>query len=636
MPMISRIGRKDPTVRALIWSIYGLLILGAVTMVYPFLIMLAGSTKSAADKKEFAPVPGYLRRDAALYRKHVEGLFNESLDAMHIAYDDDTPSFETLDPPAAPNARLVAEWRSFLDTTELAPYAYTIGYVRAPVSRAVASAERAFKAELMERFDHDVEAANRALGTEFVNWFAFFIIAEDYLPRRNKPSDDGFFVAFRKFKARQPLASRYYFSVEGFYKALFIKTQYTKKIGEYNKAHGTHYESYAQLRLTRRLPEGSEKEKKDWTEFVRSTLNLLWVRADEAALPLYRAFLKAKYRTIEVLNDPRNYGTSYASFDDVPLIQEPPSHGVALSDWEAFIAGWEDPDSKQAHKLPAEMLRIHSVDFQFRDHLKAKYGTVAKANQALGTQAASFVDVLPPQRDAHYLAFLPARGDLRWEFTTRNYKAVFDYMLFHGRGILNTVIYCSLAVLFALLVNPLAAYAMSRYKIPSAYKVLLFLMLTMAFPPMVTQIPVFLMLRELGLLNTFAALVLPGLANGYAIFLLKGFFDSLPRELYESAAIDGASEWTMFWQITMSLSKPILAVIALQAFTLAYSNFMFALLICQDDRMWTLMVWLYQLHQQKGDGIVYASLIIAAIPTFVMFVFAQKIIMRGIVVPVEK
>jgi multiple sugar transport system permease protein len=161
-------------------------------------------------------------------------------------------------------------------------------------------------------------------------------------------------------------------------------------------------------------------------------------------------------------------------------------------------------------------------------------------------------------------------------------------------------------------------------------------MLTMAFPPMVTQIPVFLMLRRFNLLNTFAALVLPGLANGYAIFLLKGFFDSLPRELYESAEIDGASEWTMFWCITMNLSKPILSVIALQAFTVAYSNFMFALLICQDEKMWTLMVWLYELQQRSGQAVVYASLIIAAIPTFIIFALCQKIIIRGIVVPVEK
>ncbi|OPZ04884.1 MAG: L-arabinose transport system permease protein AraQ [candidate division BRC1 bacterium ADurb.BinA364] len=161
-------------------------------------------------------------------------------------------------------------------------------------------------------------------------------------------------------------------------------------------------------------------------------------------------------------------------------------------------------------------------------------------------------------------------------------------------------------------------------------------MLTMAFPPMVTQIPIFLMLRRLDLLNTFWALVLPSLAGGYAIFLLKGFFDSLPRELYESAALDGAGEFRIFWQITMSLSKPILAVIALQAFTHAYSNFMMALLICQDEKMWTLMPWLYQLQQRSDQGVIYASLLVAAVPTFIVFALCQNVIMRGIVAPVEK
>ena len=158
----------------------------------------------------------------------------------------------------------------------------------------------------------------------------------------------------------------------------------------------------------------------------------------------------------------------------------------------------------------------------------------------------------------------------------------------------------------------------------------------MAFPPMVTQIPAFLMLRDLGLLNTFAALLLPGLAHGYSIFLLKGFFDSLPRELYESAEIDGAGEWRMFWTLTMSLSKPILAVIALHAFTAAYTNFMFAMLTCQDERMWTLMVWLYKLQNESGDAVINASLVLAALPTLLVFLLAQRFILRGIVVPVEK
>ena len=126
------------------------------------------------------------------------------------------------------------------------------------------------------------------------------------------------------------------------------------------------------------------------------------------------------------------------------------------------------------------------------------------------------------------------------------------------------------------------------------------------------------------------------MANGYGLFLLKGFFDSLPRELYESADIDGAGEWTKFWSLTMALSKPILAVLALAAFTSAYSEFMMALIIIPDRSMWTLMVFLYQLQMNAPQAVIHTSMIIAAIPTFIVFIFCQNIIIRGIVVPVEK
>ena len=257
-------------------------------------------------------------------------------------------------------------------------------------------------------------------------------------------------------------------------------------------------------------------------------------------------------------------------------------------------------------------------------------------NHSLGTQFQSWSQISIPQKESHFRDFQEQKLWLKWNFTIRNYVNVFEYLVFHGRGLYNTVIYCALSVLTALIVNPLAAYALSRFKPPSQYKILLFLMITMAFPPMVTQIPVFLQLRSFGMLNTFFALILPTLANGYSIFLLKGFFDSVPTELIESAQIDGAGELTIFWSITIALSKPILAVVALTAFNQAYSAFMFALLTCQDNQMWTIMVWLYQLQQNSSQGIIFASLLIAAIPTLAVFIFCQKIIIRGIVVPVEK
>ncbi len=635
MPIISQIGRRSFKARALIVGIYLLLSVGALTMVYPFLLMIAGSTKSAVDIKELTILPTYLYDDAALYRKHIEGLFNEDVDRMRMSYLTDVSSYERLTPPAELNQQRVDAWLAFLNDAQLSPLHYGIGYIRANVSRGV---QPLLLRQLINRWDErykgDLNAVNDALGTEFLNWASIYLLPEAFMQRRERPQHTPLSRELDSFQSEQPLAFRDYFTMEGFYRTLFLKTQYTRDIKEYNAKHGTAYASYDEIHLTRTLPDGTPAERKDWEDFVRTTLNLLWIRADPAAAAPYRAYLHAKYGSLEGLN--RNYGSNYASFDEIPLIADAPSDGLRLSDWDGFLQGWKDPDTGDMHMLPVEHLRIHSVDFMFRDYLVKQHGDLAGINAALGTDYPNLLSITPPQYEAHYALFLPRRGELRWEFTVRNYITVANYMLLHGRGVFNTVVYCCLAILSALIVNPMAAYAMSRYKMPSTYKVLLFLMMTMAFPPMVTQIPNFLLLRELSLLNTFWALVLPGLANGYSIFLLKGFFDSLPRELYESASLDGANEWVMFWQITMNLSKPILAVIALSAFNHAYAAFMFALLICQDERMWTLMVWLYQLQMRSGSGVVFASLILAAIPTFLIFALCQNIIMRGIVVPVEK
>ncbi|MEO0475857.1 MAG: carbohydrate ABC transporter permease, partial [Planctomycetota bacterium] len=227
-------------------------------------------------------------------------------------------------------------------------------------------------------------------------------------------------------------------------------------------------------------------------------------------------------------------------------------------------------------------------------------------------------------------------GSLRWDFVRRNYINVWRELTVQGRVLINTALFCGLAIVLSLLVNPLAAYALSRFRLKATYKVLLILIATMAFPPMVTMIPQFIMLRNLGLLNTFIALVLPLIVNGYMIFLLKGFFDALPQELYEAAMIDGAGEWRMFFQITMALSKPILAILALGTFTGAYTMFLYPLLVAPDQDMWLMSVWLFQFQQRSTSAAVFASVIIASVPTMLIFLFTQRMIMRGIVVPTEK
>ena len=220
-----------------------------------------------------------------------------------------------------------------------------------------------------------------------------------------------------------------------------------------------------------------------------------------------------------------------------------------------------------------------------------------------------------------------------------NYRLVGEYLFVRGRAFFNTIVLVVLSVLASLTVNPLAAYALSRFKMRSTESVILFLLATMAFPAAVTAIPGFLLLRDLGLLNTFAALVLPTVANGMSIFILKGFFDALPRELYEAAAIDGAPEWTVFRRITLPMCAPILAVNALNAFIHAYASWEWAFLVCHKESHWTLAVWMYQMSVDTFAGqpwCVMAGFVLVSIPTATVFILCQKVILRGIVLPSMK
>lgn len=637
MPIISKIGRRSWGKRLLIGAVYALLIAGSVTMIYPFLLLVSGSTKSGVDTPQAVVVPPFLRSETELFRKYAESYFNEDQGVFGAVCLRDKPFFEFAAPPAAPAVKLVAEWRSFLEQAKLPPFFYMLSCMDVQSSRGVCPSNlRAFKAEMGGLFGGDIAKLNASMDKSFTDWSKFKVRQGNYVFRTFRLGDSPWDMAFREFKESSPLEQRIYFSVPGTFSEVFLKARYANEISALNAAWKSDAKEWASIRLPRQAPPPSEKAARaDWEIFVRDMLGLPWLRLDVSDSGPYREFLKAKYDgDLKALN--ARHGASYGSFDMIEVCGEPPEKGVASSDWISFLQGWHDPDTGKTYKAPLESIRIHCVDFLFQDYLKVRYGDIAKADSALGASFKVWSEIAPPQFDALHLDFMGRKASITWEFCARNFITVADYLILHGNALFNTAVYCLLTILSSLIVNPLAAYALSRFKPPSAYKVLLFLMLTMAFPPVVTQIPNFLMLRDLGLLNSYSALILPCLANGYSIFLLKGFFDSLPQELYESASLDGAGEVRIFLQITMSLSKPILAVIALSAFTAAYGNFMMALLVCQDRDMWTIMPFLFELQQNSCQGLVFASLLVAAIPTLIIFTFCQNIIMRGIVVPVEK
>lgn len=630
MPIISVVGRKQKKLRLLIAALYVVLTIGAITMVYPFLLMVSTSFTSPVDQDEFRLIPRYLYDEAALYRKYVEAKYNEEIVKYNAWFGTDYTTFEDLQPPSKVNRKFVMEWRRFKESLPLDHQMLMHSFT---LSRITPEMVAKYRATVRKQFNEDLDRFNRTYKEANESWLEVGMPTEDWTQRNYAPDRTKKYQAFLKFKAAQPARYLITVPVDGLFQE-FLRLQ-CGDIGAINKALGLKCRSRAEVRLSRRVPHTEAAD--EWEAFVRKECPVHFISLDDTASAAYRRFIHDKYGNVGAYN--RAYHTTITSFDELSVPRTAPDGGIPLVDWIEFLES----------AVPITMVEVRSPENEFREYLLKKYASattrnsampakdaLARLNRELGTSFRSFDEISPPYAENDLLELRENRKAIRHEFVVRNYREVLEYVILHGRALLNTAILCLGMILATLTVNPLCAYALSRFNLRSTYKILLFLLATMAFPAEVSAIPSFLLIKDLHLLGTYWAIILPGLANGYSIFLLKGFFDSLPRELYEAAVMDGANELQMYWKITIQLSKPVLAVIALGAFTAAYGSFMWAFLVLQNPKMWTLMVWLYQMQIWAPQFLVYAGLVLAAIPTLLVFVFCQNIIMRGIIVPSEK
>ena len=402
-------------------------------------------------------------------------------------------------------------------------------------------------------------------------------------------------------------------------------------IARYNKLAGT---AYVRLEDTPfPLPaDGFAALQPLWKGFVETQypLRLLKLEVTPGLKARYAAFLADTYRKIGTLN--QLLGTEYRDWVEVPL--DPTMPPARVNDvpgmrevWVSFVKG-----------LPAADRHPTSANASYQALLKTRYGTLDALNAAYGWKLSRWEEARLPVDKAYAVTYANHKLALALEPALFNYRTILSFLVDQGNSIPVTLWLIILSIVSSLTVNPIAGYALSRFNLKRKDKIILFCLATSAFPAMVSAIPGYLLMRDLGLLNTFFALVLPGAASGMSIFILKGFFDSLPQELYEAATIDGAREWQIFFFVTIPMVTPILAINALHAFIAAYDGWAWALLICQDKSMWTLSVWLYQANSwwSGSPWITTAGFVVTSIPTLIVFLFCQKIIMRGIIVPSMK
>ena len=199
----------------------------------------------------------------------------------------------------------------------------------------------------------------------------------------------------------------------------------------------------------------------------------------------------------------------------------------------------------------------------------------------------------------------------------------------------NTALYAGGAWLFTLAVDVTAAYALSKLR-PFFGRVILGLMLaTLMIPPMVLLLPTYLVAKDVplfhwDLLNTPWAIWLPAAANGFFIFLLKRFFDSIPRELLEAAEIDGASPARILWSIVLPVSRPILGVVSILSVVTVWKDFVWPLLVLPETDKMSISIGIASLSAQMPQNVLIASLVIASIPTILVFFVFQRSIMAGL------
>jgi multiple sugar transport system permease protein len=206
-----------------------------------------------------------------------------------------------------------------------------------------------------------------------------------------------------------------------------------------------------------------------------------------------------------------------------------------------------------------------------------------------------------------------------------------------GRLLLNTLWYAGGALAFQLVFGIGAAYAFSKLRPVLGNVILGGMLATLMIPATVLVIPQYVTVIDMpifgwNLLNTPWAIWLPAVTNAFNIFLLKRFFDSIPNEMLQAAAIDGAGPYRILWSIILPVSRPILGVVAIFSVTATFKDFLWPLLVQPGANTKTLNVGIYAFSTGIGQNVVIAAAVIAAIPTIIFFLIFQKNIMSGLTV----
>ena len=217
-------------------------------------------------------------------------------------------------------------------------------------------------------------------------------------------------------------------------------------------------------------------------------------------------------------------------------------------------------------------------------------------------------------------------------FTLANYQQIFVEQDLFPRWLLNSLIIAVIGTLLNIIFNSMAGYALARLAFPGKKALFIIILAVLMIPAQVTMIPNYLILKELGWLNSYQGMIVPAMVNATFIFMMRQFFINFPKELEEAAQLDGLSRLGIFFKVVLPLAKPALAAQAIFVFMGFWNDFMRPLIVMTDTEMYTLPLGL---NMFKGQFVSYWNYIMAAsmvftLPVLLLYAFFNRYFIKGI------
>jgi ABC-type glycerol-3-phosphate transport system permease component len=259
-----------------------------------------------------------------------------------------------------------------------------------------------------------------------------------------------------------------------------------------------------------------------------------------------------------------------------------------------------------------------------RRRYKAALAYLVLALFVVGAIAPFLYLVSPAFRDEVELFSWPPQaffGNFEFLFERTNY----------WRWALNTFVFAAATTLIHLFIASLAGFAFARMRFPGRQVIFFCILATLMVPLAALLAPLYLLVKEFGLLNTYWGLILPMAVSPLGVFMMRQFIVTLPEGIYEAARLDGASEWQVYRRVVIPLIKPALVVLGIFTFMVQWTNFLWPLVITTNDEMRTLTVGVASLEGQfvTNWGVIAAGSLMTMVPITIVFLIFQRWFVRA-------